>query len=294
MPYLLQLAVDKPFRLQRNTHYFSYQGVSFKYVQHPQRAGSQWSDLLLTIVDSSDSPMAQKAFSVAGTWAAALSWEVRRPISIRMAGGASWHSSFPLRRARGNIFTWPRLPFLGKTSGFDFSRIANVTDENQRKALVIYREAQVSNSVLLSILLNWQVLEVWNSQPVGWINNQVKKGTGYMTLRNHLSALHLGTRKLGEYLLNDCRHAIAHLRRDPGRKAIEFDSITEVRRLGSSAVVLEALARRYIETHLKLTDHMWLARPRGRGAIRYVPSAEYSSGSYRLVHERFQWRLTTA
>jgi hypothetical protein len=283
MPYLMQIGIDKAFHLAKNVHYFQFNGIGFKFIQNPPTKAKRWSDALITIVDDLNSAQAQTALTTAGQWASALAWETRRPMAVHLMGGGSWRKGLPLRRARCNIFTWPRLPFLGDMRGFSFWRIARTTTDDQRTALTIFREAQASNSVLLTILLYWQVLEVGPGKPVNWINRAIARAKGLHTARRHIGELNLGGRRLGDYLLDDCRHAIAHLKRKPGRTALRFDNLDETRRLGASAVILEDLAKEYIESTLGLSGHLSLVRPRRGGFPVYVDSSKVQMWLYKSV-----------
>lgn len=285
MRYLLQVGIDKAFILRRNVHYFRFDGVAFKLIQHPERGHRRWSDALVAIVDGWDGPEAQRALTAAGNWASALAWETRRPISVHVLGGGSWPRGRTLRSARCNIFVPPRLASLGMMRGVELYRVAHTVSDEQRLAMTIFREAQASNNVLLSILLYWQVLEVDRLNPVGWINKLVARRELPHMARTHLGDLNLGSRRLGEYLLDDCRHAIAHFKRKPGKTRILLDNLRDTIRLGASGVVLESLARTFIERVLGVSGSLWLARPRSGGFPEYVVESELAARRLRLVRQ---------
>ena len=96
-----------------------------------------------------------------------------------------------------------------------------------------------------------------------------------------LRELPLQGRSLGQYLLDDCRHAIAHIRRKPGRRALKFDDEEENGRLWRSARVTEVLARHYIASALGVTERLHLVRPRRGGFPVYLDEGPFSRAGTR-------------
>ena len=102
----------------------------------------------------------------------------------------------------------------------------------------------------------------------------------------HMSSLWNCARcRLGDYLQEDCRHAIAHVRRKPGRTPLKFDDDEESARLTISSRVTEGLAEHYIRTELGVTESMYLVRRRGRGFPEYLDEAALRLGGYTGVRE---------
>jgi hypothetical protein len=282
MSYLLTMSLDNPNRLNRKVHYFEYQGVRFKLVQNNPR---KWSDTLLTIVRNGDrSPEAHAAYSAAGEFASALSWEFDAGVTIGGLGGGSFRSDLTLRNAKPRQFVFPRVPITRinqAVGGYSIERIARITDDHQRIALTLYREALSSNKDLLSLLLYWQILDVRSKDQVGWINKAVRKHPKELVqVIGYLPELPLAGRSLGNYLLDDCRDAIAHIRREPGRRPLKFDDDDESRRIWYSARVTKDLARFYIRTHLNVTDPLYLVRPRKGGFPTYLDEDTIGRGSF--------------
>lgn len=246
--------------------YFSYRGVRFKFIENDPR---KWSDVLVTITADKDEE--ESAYAAAGEWASALSWELQLPVSVRPLGSRGVGASFRLRQAQCNVHSWPVLPFHGYLTGYDLSRVALISGEQQRFSLAIFREARCSNNVLLSILLYWQVLEIGNPRSRHWINRAITNYPAQLaSAKEYVSRLPLRSRKLADYLEEDCRHAIAHIKRRPGRMELKFDSIEEITRLNLSEATLRDLARVYIMDQLKVTRRSWLVRAKGRGFPTYV------------------------
>ncbi len=285
MSYLLNISLDNPNRLNRKVHYFEYRGVRFKLVQNNPR---KWSDTLLTIVSNDyRSPEAHAAYAAAGEFASALSWEFDAGVTVGGLGGGSFPPALTLRHARPRQFVFPRVPFSRISrmlGGYSIEQIARITSEQQRIGLTLYREALSSNKELLSLLLNWQVLEIRHGDPVGWINKVVRKHAhDLIEVIRLLPELSLGGGSLGNYLLDDCRHAIAHIRRKPGKRALKFDDEDESRRIWYSAKVTKELARFYIRTQLNVTQRLYLVRPRSGGFPIYLDEATIGRSSFSSV-----------
>jgi len=282
MPYLMHIGFDNPFRLGWNVHYFEYSGIRFKLVQNNPR---KWADVLLTIVDTIDGPAAQRAYTVAGEFASAVSWEFDVGTAIHdVVGGPGVRRTFRLRQARCVSFVFPRIPFRGMHIGYGISRIARITNEQQKIGLTLYREALGSNKVLMSLLLNWQIMEILGNSPVNWVNTVARREPQvFVGVHRQLNELPLQGRSLGVYLLEDCRHAIAHIRRHAGRRALKFNDMEENERLWRSARVTRALARHYIRTELGVAEKLHLVRPHAGGFPRYLDQDTLKKGWYRGV-----------
>ena len=276
MAYLMHFAVDNSCRFSRNVHYFQYNGVRFKLIQNPTprspHSPRKYADVLLTIVRDEESSK-QTAYAAAGEFLSALSWYTGTSAALRPVGGAGVGDSFRLRQARCSIFTFPGIPYGGHISGHRISPIAAIETDDQRTALTLFREAGSSNKLLLSFLLNWQIMDVAANKPnpTGWINSVYHRQTFRRGIRpGCIQALPLQGRKLGDYLLDDCRHAIAHIRRLSGKKRLEFDVLAEDRRLVDSTETVRALAKFYITHELGLRKKCHLVRKRDRGFPTFV------------------------
>ena len=193
-------------------------------------------------------------------------------------------------RSRASVFTPPRIRFSGGGGGYDLTRIAHVETEQQRVALALFREASSSNNDYLSFLFYWQVLETGSANPVGFINNTFRRHRSQLRLdASYIARLPLAGRPLGQYLLDDCRHAIAHIRRRPGKKKLDLDQPLERQRLTLSTRVIAAFARYYIREVLGLKDTLHLVQ-RKRGDIPvYADRKLLADRSYRPVPPKY-WR----
>jgi len=164
----------------------------------------------------------------------------------------------------------PRQAFMTNSGGYDITRLPRVESEEHRIALTLMREALSSNKDFLSFLFYWQVLEVRGGNPVSWINKMFHKQSRVHVSQNELAILELQGRRLGETLQDDCRHAIAHIRRRAGKRALRFDRSEENRRIAISTNVIQRLAKLYVKEVLALRDVVFLVRKGGRGFPMYV------------------------
>jgi hypothetical protein len=119
------------------------------------------------------------------------------------------------------------------------------------------------------------VLEVVGGQPVGFINKTFRRNLAKLHIHDeNLSKLPLNGRTLGDYLLDDCRHAIAHLKRKPGQTKLDVDDPVDRMRLAHSVRVVEAFAEYFIRENLKLNKAVFLWQLK-RGTIpTYLGSAD--------------------
>jgi len=113
---------------------------------------------------------------------------------------------------------------------------------------------------MLSFLQYWQILEIAGDDPCRWVDDLCCRLPRPDVPWRDIDQLSLGSRSLGEYLYEDCRNAIAHIKRWPGRATLKFDLAMESRRLAISTRLVESLARLYILERLKL-----------RGKMRLIP-----------------------
>jgi len=268
MAFLMHLSFDNRRRLQRNSYLFEYKGVRFKLVQNNPR---RWPDHLLTIVPKAGSPDSDVAFSVASEFLSALAWESGGPVAVWDSGGCGWPEGRSLRRARPRIFSLSRIAFPGNIGGYGLTQIPHVKTQEQRIALALFREARASNNDYLSFLFFWQVLDVGGGKPEAFVDEVFGDPHHHLKVnRSDIDSLPLGDRKLGRYLCDDCRDAIAHIRRFPGRRKLDLDKAEERCRLATSVRVVEGFAEYYIRNALCLSDKLHLLRPRGGGFPRFV------------------------
>lgn len=264
----MHICFDNSRRLRRKNYLFEYQGIRFKLVQDNPR---KWADRLLTVLPDYEVASRERAFAAASEFLSALSWENGARIMVWECGGRGWRREWRLSKAKPVIFTFPKIPYGGDVRGYDIATIPKVESEGQRIALTLFREAGASNNDFLSFLFYWQVLETGGTKPERFVNRAYRRRPRALKLNQRdVNSLPLNGRSLGKYLSDDCRHAIAHVRRKPGKKKLELDRTEERLRLAISVRVVRAFAEYYISDVLSLQKRLYLVRKAKRGFPLYA------------------------
>ena len=142
------------------------------------------------------------------------------------------------------------------------------------------RETGASNNDYLSFLFYWQVMETGGSNAEGFVNKTYRRQPRQLGLASRdISRSPLRGRPLGEYLRDECRDAIAHIRRKPGKRKLELDRTEERYRVSTSTRVAKAFAEYYIRETLKLQHKLYLMRKGRRGFPTYVDDKYISEHS---------------
>jgi hypothetical protein len=283
LAYLLSIAFDNSRRFRRKSYVFEYQGTRFKLVQDDPR---RWSDHLLTIARDNSYATRQHVFTVAAEFLNALAWETNARMTVHETGSITWPDEYPIRRTKPFIRTFPEIPYGGAILGYDLERVPHVSTPEQRGALAIYREANASNNSYLAFLFFWQVLEIGGGKASCFVEEALAGQHG--RLRFNVQEL-LGRLPLiqgqstGEYLFDNCRSAIAHLKRYPWKRALNLDELQDRARIAASAELVGEIARHYIRTVLGLSESLTLSRPRNGGLPVFASRTELQSGQFRPV-----------
>jgi hypothetical protein len=268
----MHILVSNDERLSRRVYYFEYRRVRFKLIQNNPL---KHADVLLAVI-SRDEAAQQAAYGVAGEFLSALAWENRARVALEYAGGFGVPAGFRLRQAQCRVFRIPQIPLGGRHVGGNLSIIPHVETDQQRVALTLFREADSSNKVWLSVLFFWQLLEVGGTSPVGWIDSRYSRGQVHI---DRFEAQKLGVcgRKPGALLQDNARHAIAHIRRATGRRPFRFDVREDNVRLAVTRIVLKRFAEYFVREELQLKRKLYLVRPGGRGFPSYLDAVDMRS-----------------
>lgn len=278
MPYLMEISFDNDRRLKRKYYLFEYKGIRFKLIQDSPR---KWADHLLTILPNGNEDEKEQAYSVASEFLSALGWQNWARVAVWECGGRSWHKEWPISRARSSMRTYPRIPFGGSIVGYNIDSIPKIETEEQKIALTLYREARASNNNYLSFLFYWQVLETGGTNAEGYVNNvQKKQPRELQWVAKDIANLPLCGRRLGEYLRDEGRDAIAHIRRNPGKKKLELDKTKEQHRISTNTRIIQRIAEYYIKNHLNLDKQLYLKRRGNRGFPTFVSSEDCLQGTW--------------
>ncbi len=275
MAYLMHIGFDNTSRLCRNVYYFEYKGIRYKLIQNNIR---KWCDVLLTIIHESNNKVDQnKIYMNASEFLSALGWENESRVKLRHLGGPGIPDNYKLKNAKCRSFSFPEVPFVGYIIGYNICVIPKIETEEQRNALMLFREAFSSNNNYLAFLFYWQVLEVAKGDAIGWVNKTLKKNRNKIRLLNdEIERVPLNGKKLGNYLYEDCRNAIAHIKRKKyGQTKIKLDTLDDNSRIAISTLVIREFARYYIKSRLGLQKNMYLVRKNGKGFPFYA-NEEYT------------------
>ena len=255
------IGFDNSSRLCRNTYYFEYREIRFKLIQNDCR---KWCDVLATIIPHLGDVVAENnVYSIASEFLCALSWENSSRVTIQNLGGRGCQDNQTLRKAKCQFFVFPLIAFPGYHVGHNISSLPQIETDEQRTALLLYRDASSSNHNYLAFLFYWQILEVGGTDAIGWVDKIIKARPPQLKLSHHdIQNLPTGTLSVGNYLYDDCRNAIAHIRRRPGKRKLLLDSASDTARIAISTRIVKALAEFYIENELGLTKRLWLVRKR--------------------------------
>lgn len=257
MQHLMHIGFDNSSRLCRDIYYFEYKGIRYKLIQNNIR---KWRDVLLTIVED-DKRSKDQAYIVASEFLTALSWQNHSCIKLSPLGGNSVPDNYDLRKAKCTFFDSPQIPFNSQTLGHDICIIPEIENDEQRTALVLFREATSAYNNYLSFLFYWQVMEMRGTQAAGWVDRIYKKDRSRLrTSADEIGALPLRGKTLGNYLLIDCRHAIAHITRRAGEVSFKLDTPEDNRRIAVSTKIVKEFAYYYIWNELGLSKKMYLIK----------------------------------
>jgi hypothetical protein len=293
MAFMMEMALDNSRRFRRKRYVFEYRGVQFMLVQDNPR---KWADHLLTLVPDNDSPARDYAFSVAAEFVSALAWETGGRMMLGDASEQSVPNDSTIHDAKPTHRTFPRIPYGGPIIGYDVYRIPRVVSEAHRIALALFREAHGSNNDYLSFLFFWQVLTVEGRQGSEVVNDAFKSARNRVRLsKDTLDSVSLGQHQsLGDYLNEDCRNAIAHIKRDAGRRATDLNERDERRRFAVGVDVIREFAAHYIRERFgpkDYSDYLYLARgKRGTPGV-FVDAETFQRGGHKLAYPQLKPNL---
>lgn len=286
MAYLMHIGFDNSAKLWKNVFYFEYKGIRYKLIQNNNR---MYCDVLLTIIpDENNIKLINNAYSIASEFISALSWELKSFAKVKYLGGWGRSKNFVLRRAKCSSFSSHEIAFCGGPINNDISSIPEIENNEQRDALVLFREAKSTNNDYLSFFFFWQILEINRNDPIGWINKVYRKNRNKLRIsRDDIKELPLNGRKLGNYFKNDCRDAISHLfSRCKGKKRIKIDTPNDNNLISRGRWIIEEFARFYIENELKLQKKLYLVRKGGKGFPIYLDKEYIGSHYCKIAYEK--------
>jgi len=270
MAYLMHIGFDNSAKLWKNVFYFEYKGIRYKLIQNNS---NKYCDVLLTVIsDENSTELISNAYLIASEFISALSWQLNSFAKVKYLGGWGRSKNFILKSAKCCSFSFHEIAFCGEIKNSDILSIPEIENDEQRKALIVFREANSANNDYLSFLFFWQILEINHGDPINWINKVYRKNRNKLWIsKDDINEISLKGRKLGNYLYDDFRNAIAHLfKRKYGEKRVEIDTLDDNILIYRGRNIIKAFARFYIENELKLKKKLYLVRKGGKGFPIYV------------------------
>ena len=261
---------DNSARLWKNVFYFKYKGVRFKLIQNNSK---MYRDVFLTVIpDENNIELVNNAYLIASEFIAALSWQLNSFAKVEYLGGSGKQENIILRKARCSMFDYHKIAFCGGSKNNEISVIPEIENNEQREALILFREAKSTNNNYLSFLFFWQILEINFGKPIDWIDKVYRKNRNKLNIsENYINNLPLQGRNLGYYFHDDFRNAISHIfKRTKGKKRIKIDTPNDNILISIGRIIIEEFARFFIENELKLKKELYLVRKGGKGFPIYV------------------------
>lgn len=292
MSYLMQIEFDNTNFFWKNIFYFEYKDKKFKFIQNKR---NKWSNVLITIIKGqrqNNSVEENRTYNIASEYLSALTWEHNSIMKVWHSDNYSMGIPEEIRLSNAKVrrvfFRFQKsLYYYGYTYGSDFQIIPKVENEKQRNALILYREARSTNNDYLSFLFFWQVLEIgYKGGPINWINKtwRSKQSKIKDSIKYDVEKISMGSKKIGEYLYQDCRTAIAHLYTlKKGIKSIKIDSLDDNIRFMRGRRIIQEFAQLYIKNELNLQKKLFLVRKSKNSFPVYLEEEYYN----KIVNNNF-------
>ena len=275
--HLFYICFDSP-SIFRNNLYFNYEGIDFKLIKGTKK----YQDILCCIIDveTGSGPSknkARKVQEIALRFLSCLSWELNIGITTNSSyGGAGWSKD------RGGLTSVKRLSMIPRTlirnrRVRDIVKLPKIDDKYKANALNLFREAKASNSLYCKFLCYWKILEIHNfkgGKSIEWINETIKHNT-WILERAHFNKAILNNKKIGNYLKDECRHAIAHVM--PKYK-LKPDSGESLFKIYTANIIVEYLVDIFIKKELgleftkdKKDNFLYLKKKKGKAIPVFIP-----------------------
>jgi len=298
MSYLMQIEFDNTMFFWKNIFYFEYKDKKFKFIQNKR---SKWSNILITIIKGrmqNNSVEENRTYDIASEYLSALAWEHNSIIKVWRSDNYGMGIPEDIRLSNKKV---RRVFFRSVKSLYnhgygynsDFQRIPKVENEEQRNALILYREARSTNNDYLSFLFFWQVLEIRHKGgPANWINKTWRNNQSKIkdSIKYDVEKISMGSKKIGEYLYQDCRTAISHLYtlKREGVKNIKIDSLDDNIRFMRGRRIIQEFAQIFIKNELNLQNRLFLVRKGKNDFPVYLDEKYYNkrvdNNFYREAH----------
>ena len=282
----MQIGFDNTIFFWKNIFYFEYKDKKFKFIQNKK---NKWSNILITIIKGqmqNNSVEENRTYDIASEYLSALAWEHNSIMKVWRSDNYGMGIPEDIRlsnkKVRRVFFRSVKsLYYHGYGYDSDFQRIPKIENEEQRNALILYREARSTNNDYLSFLFFWQVLEIgYKGGPANWINKTWRNNQSKIkdSIKYDLEKISMGSKKIGEYLYQDCRTAISHLYtlKREGVKNIKIDSLDDNIRFMRGRRIIQEFAQIFIKNELNLQKRLFLVRKSKNGFPVYLDEKYYN------------------
>jgi hypothetical protein len=247
------VGVDISIAFRKDTYYFRYKGVDFKYVPHHRNG--ETDDLVCKIPKGSSQP---NMYELMTDFLSAFAFANKAKVIVQ----SGIVSQVDAKLNKVNIrFSVKRS--INAYEGMDeFYIISLLKTPEQIQLARLYREAFSSNNIYLKILFFWHCLvypNVDENEAVKYIDRFVGNLPQELTyirddmnrfVANNIFRRDKNTKivSVGKYVKDSIRHSIAHIVRKPGYGIdLQLDSWDQIRHLHDIGSFMQTVARYRLE-----------------------------------------------
>jgi len=273
MAYIIQVDFDSYWKLAKASYVFKYRDNSYRMLRGRGQGRNKERDCILSIIDEGQVDNVAREIMI---YLGCLSWEHRTPMLVTLAGGRGYGGRLGIKTVRRSIITKRMLP--SQMLYLTINRIPYVETKDQEDAIGLYREAMASGSPFYKFLCLWNILNIPTRKTglvINWVNDAIKNKKHRIYPNHHIDVLSKKGVDIGKHLDDECRDAIAHIRRDlPSKTHIDINSNKDYGRIAASAYFLEDLSRLYVAEELKLIKSQFLYQRKTRDIPEYLTEEE--------------------
>lgn len=271
MAHVIQVNFDSHWNLVKPYYIFKFRDREYKVLRGKGRKNNKEKDCILSLLGDEDKEY-YGVYRDIMIYCGCLSWEYQTPVMVSGGGGYGNSKKITIKQVRRVDIT--RRNMVVNTYSLSLGSIPYVHTKDQEDAIGLYREALVSASPFYKFLCLWNILNIparGTKSVISWVNDALENKKHKIFLNNQISALEKKGADIGKYLDEECRDAIAHIRRDsPNRTHIDPNDGRDIVRISSSTYFLENLARLYIADELRLDNRQFLYKRKQRDIPEYL------------------------